>query len=65
LLEAEVGLLLSMLSVLRLMRLGADLDDLRLIRADLVAKIRERVEQGSDADTPRMFTQKDFSNNPV
>ena len=65
LLEAEVGLLLSMLSVLRLMRLGADLDDLRLIRADLVAKIRERVEQGSDADTPRMFTQKDFSDNAV
>jgi glycerol-3-phosphate O-acyltransferase/dihydroxyacetone phosphate acyltransferase len=65
LLEAEVGLLLSMLSVLRLTRLGADLDDLRLIRADLVAKIRERVEQGSDADTPRMFTQKDFSDNAV
>jgi glycerol-3-phosphate O-acyltransferase/dihydroxyacetone phosphate acyltransferase len=60
LLEAEVGLVLSILSVLRLTRLGADLDDLRSTRANLVAKIRERVEQGTDADTPRMFTQKDF-----
>ena len=63
LLEAEVGLVLSILSVLRLTRLGADLDDLRSTRANLVAKIRERVEQGIDADTPRMFTQKDFRKN--
>jgi hypothetical protein len=61
LLEAEAGLLLSMLSVLRLKRLGKDVDDLRATRADLVKKIRERVDRTIDADTQRMFTQDDFS----
>ena len=60
LLEAEAGLLLSMLSVLRLTRLGSDVDELRATRADLVSKIRERVDQAIDADTQRMFTQDDF-----
>jgi glycerol-3-phosphate O-acyltransferase/dihydroxyacetone phosphate acyltransferase len=60
LLEAEAGLLLSMLSVLRLTRLGSDVDDLRATRANLVSKIRERVDQAIDADTQRMFTQDDF-----
>jgi len=60
LLEAEASLLLSMLSVLRLTRLGNDLDELRTTRADLVKKIRERVDRSIDADTQRMFTQDDF-----
>jgi 1-acyl-sn-glycerol-3-phosphate acyltransferase len=60
LLEAEAGLLLSMLSILRLTRLGNDVDDLRATRADLVNKIRERVDRTIDADTPRMFTHDDF-----
>jgi glycerol-3-phosphate O-acyltransferase/dihydroxyacetone phosphate acyltransferase len=60
LIEAEAGLLLSMLSVLRLTRLGSDIDDLRATRADLVRKIRERVDRTIDADTQRMFTQDDF-----
>lgn len=61
LLEAEAGLWLSMLSVLRLKRLGSDVDDLRATRADLVKKIRERVDQTIETDTQRMFTQDDFS----
>ena len=60
LLEAEAGLLLSMLSILRLTRLGSDVDDLRATRADLVRKIRERVDRKIDADTQRIFTQDDF-----
>jgi len=60
LLEAQAGLLLSMLSVLRLTRLGSDLDELRVIRADLVNKIRDRVERGADENTQRIFTQEDF-----
>jgi len=60
LLEAEAGLLLSMLSVLRLTRLGSDLDELRATRADLVTKIRERVDRTIDADTQRIFTHEDF-----
>jgi len=63
LLEAEAGLLLSMLSVLRLARLGSDLDDLRATRARLVDKIRNRVDRTIDADTQRFFVRKDFSNN--
>ena len=61
LLEAEAGLFLSMISVLRLKRLGNDVDDLRATRADLVEKIRELVNQTVDPDTQRMFTQDDFS----
>ena len=60
LLEAEAGLLLSMLSVLRLTRLGSDLDDLLAKRVDLVRKIRERVDRTTDKDTQRIFTQQDF-----
>jgi len=63
LLEAEAGLLLSMLSVLRLARLGSDLDDLRATRARLVDKIRDRVDRKIDADTQRFFVRKDFGNN--
>ena len=62
LLEAEAGLLLSMLSVLRLARLGGDLDDLRATRATLVNKIRDRVDRTIDADTQRFFVRRDFSN---
>ena len=60
LLEAEAGLFLSMVSVLRLTRLGRDVDDLRETRADLVRKIRQRVDHTLDANTQRLFTQKDF-----
>jgi len=60
LLEAEAGLFLSMVSVLRLTRLGRDVDDLRETRADLVRKIRQRVDHTIDANTQRLFTQKDF-----
>lgn len=63
LLEAEASLLLSMLSVLRLTRLGSDLDDLRATRADLVKKIRALVDRTVDADTQRMFTRDDFGRN--
>jgi hypothetical protein len=50
-----------MISILRLKRLGNDVDDLRATRADLVEKIRELVDQAIDSDTQRMFTQGDFS----
>ena len=61
LLEAEAGLLASIFSLLRMARLGSDIDELRVLRAELVRKIRDRVEQGSGPDTPRMFTQEDFN----
>lgn len=60
LIEAEVSLLLSMLAVFRLSRLRPELDDLRNIRADLVQRIRERVEQQVDPGMERIFTSDDF-----
>jgi len=59
--EAEVGLLLSMYSLLRLTRLGREIEDLRTIRVDLVRRIRDRVERHSDPDTQRIFTNEDFA----
>ena len=61
LIEAEAGLLNSMLSILRLARLGSDVDELRAARAVLVAKVRALAERLADPDVPRMFTDQDFS----
>ena len=63
LLEAQAGLFLSMLSVLRLTRLGSDIDDIRDIRASLVRKIRDRVDRTTDASMQRLFTPEDFGQN--
>jgi hypothetical protein len=60
LIEAEVGLLVSMLSVLRLTRLGSEIDDLRATRAILVSKIRALTDRLADPELPRLFTDKDF-----
>ncbi len=60
LIEAEAGLLNSMLSILRLARLGSDVDELRAARTTLVARIRALAERLADPDVPRMFTDKDF-----
>lgn len=60
LIEAEVGLLVSMLSVLRLTRLGSEIDDLRATRAVLVGKIRALTDRLADPEMPRLFTAKDF-----
>ena len=58
--EAEVGLFVSLLSLLRLKRLGNEVDALRDIRNDLVRKIRMMVDHRSDPDLPRHFGEKDF-----
>ncbi len=60
LIEAETSLLVSMLSVLRLARLGSEVEDLRNTRAGLVEQIRVLVERMADPDMPRMFTKDDF-----
>jgi len=64
LVEAEVSLMISMVSILRLARLGRELDDLRTTRADLVTRIRNRVERHVDSDVERIFTKQDFSDGP-
>ncbi|MCH7823109.1 MAG: 1-acyl-sn-glycerol-3-phosphate acyltransferase [Proteobacteria bacterium] len=63
LMEAEVSLLNSVWSILRLARLGGELDDLRATRAALVEKVRSLAERLSDPGMPRMFTDKDFGSN--
>ncbi|MDX1498438.1 MAG: lysophospholipid acyltransferase family protein [Woeseiaceae bacterium] len=60
LIEAEAGLLLSMLAILKLTRLGAELDGVRNVRRQLVERIRRRVEENVPPDTVRIFTATDF-----
>lgn len=61
LIEAEAGLLISMLSILRLTRLGSDIDELRATRAVLVSTVRALAERLADPDMPRIFTERDFN----
>jgi glycerol-3-phosphate O-acyltransferase/dihydroxyacetone phosphate acyltransferase len=61
LIEAEIGLLMSMLSVLRLTRLGSELEDLRAIRTALVNQVRTLADRLADPTVPRMFAAQDFS----
>ena len=61
LVEMEAGLLYSVLSLLRLTRLGQDLDDLRATRADLVVRVRDLANRFTDPATQRIFTDEDFS----
>jgi hypothetical protein len=51
---------LSLLSLLRLARLGDEVEDLRATRAELVTEVRELVEKLVDPEMDRMFTQEDF-----
>ena len=60
LIEAEAGLLMSMLSVLRLTRLGSEVEDLRATRTALVNKVRALVDRLADPTLPRMFAAQDF-----
>jgi hypothetical protein len=60
LIEAEAGLFLSVLSVLRLARLGSEVEDLRATRVKLVRDVRALVERHVDPELDRMFTTKDF-----
>ena len=60
LIEAEVGLINSMMSIVRLVRLGDEVDDLRATRQDLVDRIRQLAERLSDPELERMFTSEDF-----
>lgn len=60
LIEAEAGLLYSMLSLMRLARVGSDLDELRETRAQLVTKVRALANRLADPDLPPMFTDEDF-----
>ena len=58
--EAEAGLLMSILALLRLTRLGSEVEDLRATRTDLVNQVRALAERLSDPTVPRMFTAQDF-----
>lgn len=60
LIEAEASLLISMLSILKLTRLGHELDDLRATRTELVSKIRELIERLAPPDVERIFSAEDF-----
>jgi glycerol-3-phosphate O-acyltransferase/dihydroxyacetone phosphate acyltransferase len=61
LIEAEIGLLLSMMSVLRLTRLGSEVEDLRTTRTALVNRVRALADRLADPTVPRMFEAQDFA----
>ena len=61
LMEAEAGLFVSILSLIRIAGLGGEVDELREIRAELVTIIRDLAEQRADPEVPRMFTRGDFN----
>ena len=61
LIEAEAGLLMSILSILKLTRLGSEVEDLRRTRTALVNNVRALADRLSDPTLPRMFTDKDFN----
>jgi hypothetical protein len=48
------------MSIIRLVRLGSELDDLRATRKELVDRVRQLAERLSDPDIARMFTSEDF-----
>jgi glycerol-3-phosphate O-acyltransferase/dihydroxyacetone phosphate acyltransferase len=58
--EAEAGLLLSMMSILRLTRLGSEVEELRELRKRLVTTVRELADRFADPDIPRLFDKQDF-----
>ena len=60
LIEAEAGLLMSILSLFRLARLGREVDDLRRTRTGLVNRVRALADRLADPTVPRMFTADDF-----
>lgn len=64
LIEAEAGLLISMLSVLRLTRLGSEVEELRELRASLVTTVRSLADRLADPGMQRLFTEKDFRKDP-
>ena len=52
---------MSMMSLIRITRLGSEVEDLRATRADLVQRIRTRVEERVTPGMDRVFTNEDFS----
>lgn len=60
LIEAEAGLMTSMLSFLRLVRLTNEVEDLRATRTALVSKVRTLADRLADPGVPRMFTADNF-----
>jgi 1-acyl-sn-glycerol-3-phosphate acyltransferase len=60
-LEAEAGLISSVVSLQRMLRFGDDMDRLGGTRAALVERIRDRVERQADPALERIFTRDDFA----
>jgi hypothetical protein len=49
-----------MTSIVRLTRLGSELDELRAIRAELVATVRDLAGRYADPNVKRIFAKEDF-----
>ena len=60
LIETEVGLVNSMAAIVRLLRLGTEIEEIRATRSELVDRIRRLAERLADPATERMFKPADF-----
>ncbi len=58
--EVQASLIVSIVSLFRLVRLGREVEALREQRARLVERIRTLVDRLADPDMPRLFTAEDF-----
>ncbi len=63
--EAQATLLASMVSILRRTRLRAEIEDLQNTRLRLVETVRLLADRYADTDTPRIFSNQDFSTTGV
>ena len=63
--EAQVMLLTSMVSILRRTRLRAEIDNLHQTRVQLVEQIRQIANRSYDRNKPRMFSDQDFATTSV
>ena len=52
------------LSLLRLARLGTEVESLRATRAELVNTVRSLADRDADPTMPRMFSHGDFNSPP-
>jgi hypothetical protein len=52
--------MMSMMSILRLTRLGSEVEDLRATRTALVNTVRSLADRLADPTMPRMFEAQDF-----
>ena len=60
LIEAQAGIMNSIVLMIRLLRLGDDVEDLRTTRSNLVETVRDLADRLADREKQRIFERGDF-----